>query len=430
MTVKIRQLIVGSIYFLVFLLPWSASWIWREVYWSGAKWQAGTRLFFATEILIWLIFAFSAAFYLTVAKTSRVFKNVKPGWRSPQIMAVVFLLWAGLTVFWSPDYFLALFGWGKLATAIILFCLILKFKLSRRWLAWSLALAAVGQSFLAIFQFFQQRVAANKWLGMAEQLPEVLGTAITGDGFSRWLRAYGSFNHPNILGGFLALGLCLIFYLYLKSASVIERRLSLFAAGLTAAGLFFSFSRGAGLALGVAFIVQLVIISLKERARQKKALFFMAYCLMVWLALALIFWPLLAGRLTVNDRLENKSISERLTGLNEGLTMISQSWLRGGGIANYTYWLYRQNTDWPGWVYQPVHNFYLLIWAELGLVGLLIFGWFLALIIFLIFKQRCYYGAGLLLILLLVGFFDHYWWTDYGGRMVFWFSLAWILRGS
>ncbi len=60
---------------------------------------------------------------------------------------------------------------------------------------------------------------------------------------------------------------------------------------------------------------------------------------------------------------------------------------------------------------QPVHNIFLLVAAEAGLVGLLIFLWFLT----LTFRKQLGVGNwGLitsLLVILVLGMTDHYWLT-------------------
>ncbi|MDA3802555.1 MAG: hypothetical protein PF488_01490, partial [Patescibacteria group bacterium] len=69
---------------------------------------------------------------------------------------------------------------------------------------------------LAIYQFLTQSSFSFKYLGLAKHSPDVLGTSVVESATGRWLRAYGGFDHPNILGGVLAFSLILGLYLLVR----------------------------------------------------------------------------------------------------------------------------------------------------------------------------------------------------------------------
>ena len=75
-----------------------------------------------------------------------------------------------------------------------------------------------------------------------------------------------------------------------------------------------------------------------------------------------------------------------------------------------------------GWLHQPVHNIYLLIAAETGLLGLMAFLFFLYLLIKK--KPRLTIFCLLLVSFLIIGLFDHFFWTLQQGQMVFWLILG------
>ena len=80
---------------------------------------------------------------------------------------------------------------------------------------------------------------------------------------------------------------------------------------------------------------------------------------------------------------------------------------------------------------RPVHNLYLTVAVETGLVGLLIFLIFIFYIIirnskFLIPKSETGIFLLMFLSLLLFGFFDHFLWTLRPGLLMFW-SLVGLL---
>jgi len=60
---------------------------------------------------------------------------------------------------------------------------------------------------------------------------------------------------------------------------------------------------------------------------------------------------------------------------------------------------------------QPVHNIFLLVAAETGLVGLVIFLWFLILTFKKLLITNYYLLITALIVILVLGLFDHYWLT-------------------
>ena len=57
--------------------------------------------------------------------------------------------------------------------------------------------------------------------------------------------------------------------------------------------------------------------------------------------------------------------------LRKAKEIIKDNWLIGVGIGNYTFALRAKYPEIKVWELQPVHNTYLLILAELGVVGFL-----------------------------------------------------------
>jgi len=84
--------------------------------------------------------------------------------------------------------------------------------------------------------------------------------------------------------------------------------------------------------------------------------------------------PLVKTRLGIGEvqRLEAKSNTERISSIQESSTIIKDHPLLGVGLGNYTHYLRQQDSNQPAWSYQPVHNGYLLLFAELGFIGFII----------------------------------------------------------
>jgi O-antigen ligase len=149
-------------------------------------------------------------------------------------------------------------------------------------------------------------------------------------------------------------------------------------------------------------------------------------------AVVIIGWSLsgpIVTRLSGQERLEINSIQLRLTYTDQAFELMRQHWIGGVGIGQYTMAVYEEiDHTWPGYVYQPVHNLFLLIFTELGAVGASIFCMMLvALAYHLRFVPNdlgkvtvIASGAGVLVISL----FDHYSWTHYSGVMMLWLVMG------
>jgi O-antigen ligase len=167
----------------------------------------------------------------------------------------------------------------------------------------------------------------------------------------------------------------------------------------------------------------------RKRIKEKKEikyLFALSLALIVMaVSLAIIFQPLLRSRLSGTDRLEVKSNTQRVNSLTESWQIITKHESLGVGLGNYLPAIYHAKPNLPGWSYEPAHNIYLLIWAELGGFGLIVFFTIYVLIFVRSWRQKNYLFLSLILCLGIAGLFDHYFWTQYVGLILWW--LSWFL---
>jgi O-antigen ligase len=226
----------------------------------------------------------------------------------------------------------------------------------------------------------------------------------------RWLRAYGTLPHPNLLGGVLAVYMGVVLERYIANG----RRVCLGISAVGAATAFLTFSRGAwvGLALlGACLLLMLPRAGLR-RAREVLAVAGLAFG-----ALALGFGPIVlarVGAVPAPIKLEARSTGERLQLLRYGLQAIREHPL-GLGAGTFAEWVYRI----PGQPapFEPVHNVPMLVAAEIGIPGALAGGALLGLTGWRIWQRRRAMGlteaawAATLVSALAMGLVDHYWWT-------------------
>jgi len=120
--------------------------------------------------------------------------------------------------------------------------------------------------------------------------------------------------------------------------------------------------------------------------------------------------------------------------MNEWKDVVSGNVLNGVGVGNYVVAL---ENEYPGrevYAYQPVHNVYLLILGEIGIIGVLFILLWAASIDRYNYSQIPRVPAvGALAMgnaILVIGFFDHYIWSLWPGLALLAFVMAMTLRLS
>jgi len=416
----LKAIIEKLIWLYVLLLPLQTVFIFDEKFINGTKWHYGTGVFYATEILLVFVAVLSLAQLIKSEGLALAGFFTKNNILKKATIACLWLLafWSGLSILWSAEKSAAFYLWLNLLEGVALFLIILYLKIDKNKLLWPLALTAGLQGLLAGWQFVTQSIAENKWLGIATHEASQLGEIVIENSDGRWLRAYGTFSHPNILGGFCVFGLLATLELS-RSAKKQHQLILMIVAMANALGIFFSFSRSAWLAATIATAI-IIVRSIKEK--NCLTIKTLAAASIVLIFLSVTFSSFVLARSNFANRLEQISLNERSAQIEESLKIFRSSHWLGVGINNYTATLASSYPDLPAYSLQPVHNLYLLILAELGIVGFLAFTFFI--IFFLLQgKSRCDRLIWLAP-LLIIGLFDHYLWTQYAGIALFWLVLT------
>jgi len=420
---------------LVLILPWSTRWILHPGELGGEFWEYGTISIYLSDIVLLLS---CLAVKLGEVSSPRIStkdssKKYYLGWLSGLwLISAVSLLVNGVSWSLVIFYLLRLIIWSGGWYFLL-------GHLKWPWPRWATLFLAslIVPALLGLGQFIGQDASGNKWLGLASHHPGDLGVAViestnaAGEVTGRWLRAYGSFDHPNILGALMAIAIILIMVASQYYESNLSRFLLFASVGLWSLTALVSWSRTAWLAILFGWLISLMLIGRKDRHRRQ---FLVVFLLGLLLWSGLWFWPfkdLGRSRVSGEPRLEQKSLVERKESYGEALRIIREHLWLGVGLGNYTGFLSRQNeTIGPAWNYQPVHNSFLLIISEIGLLG---FVWLAVGLVMLLRsaskRSEIIWPLGVSFIWLLL--MDHWWWSLHSGIVYFWLvisSLYWISR--
>ena len=407
---------------LLILAPFGTRYIWSRGEIAGFPVEAGTLSLFATQLLA-IIFAVVAA-----AQSSREQRADLAA--RPEVLvaasAAAVVLFASLAS--GP-----VSGWNLLAGSWVILGVLVLAGVRLAGVSFLTAAAAIVvsaslQAALAVAQFLSQSAVGTKWLGMAPHEAAVAGSYVVETASGRWLRAYGSLSHPNVLGFFLIIGIFFAVGLLVSlPAGRRARRLAAAALPLLAAGVFFSFSKSAVLALIIGLTL-LVFWSVRSSKPSFRPVFRSVLVLAaVGLLLGVIFSAVVFTRLSGAGRLEARSYDDRRAQIREAAEIVADHPLWGVGMGEMPLALERDYADGrPGWGYEPVHDVYLLSLSEVGLFGLM--AW-LAILTLAIHRsaaaaRRGSVGAAILGACLAavaaVSFVDHFLWSSWFGQLMFW----------
>lgn len=267
------------------------------------------------------------------------------------------------------------------------------------------------QSALAIYQFVFQK-SFGLWL-LGERSFDASTPSIAHADFfdSLLLRPYGTFPHPNVLGAYLVIFLIIVLGEPLNKTSL--TKLNLLAKSALIASVLATVLTNSKTAISV--LLMYVLLTLRSL---KKFVYLALFLLLAFFAYINF---LSYSHLT--------SIAERLLLFSASFKIALTSPIFGIGHSNFIPELAKLNLYSIGEVrlLQPVHNVFLLILSENGVVGLILFGFYLL----AISKSALRLQKLVLFFSLLIYFsVDHFLWTLHQGQFLFAITTAYILSSQ
>jgi len=370
--------------FLVLLLPFQLG----RHFWPNFSFVMGLRVdylsptIYLTDILVFLILGIWG-----LEKSKIQIKNLKFLFFFTSIF--IFLL---ANCFFAKNQGAAIYKLVKIIEFSLLGLYIAKNHYSLSTIHYPLTFAVIYSSLIAIAQFFKQTSLNGVFYWLGERTFNLATPGIAKGSFFGYLllRPYATFSHPNVLAGFVLVAFILSApFVYQKNKLLFTFYFLLFTFTI-----FISFSQAVwlvGLTLSLWRLRDLKINKWLKGAVYGGTIFLLIFYL--------IKVPIF----------NEESFSQRLELSKIAFQLIKQNPFIGVGLNNFIVNLPKFQQGQTLWL-QPVHNIYLLIVSETGIVGLLIFLWFLFLTFCRPLTHRLSLFASLTAILLL-GLFDHYWFT-------------------
>ena len=384
---------------LVFVLPTQLA----IHFWPDQSLVNGIRVDYLS-IAIYLsdlvILAFVGHFFLL--KTNR---QLLAGFVKRNIYIVFFsTLLVLLNTFISQEPLIAFVRWLKIGEWGLLIFVLINLKIDvEKEIQTPLAISVLGIVAIGLIQVYLGRTIGGALYLLGERTFNVYTPGISLINFwgNSFLRMYSIFPHPNALGAYL-LVLVPLFFVWLKKEQKLLNYLGLIGCFV---GIIFAFSVNVYLSFVLTLITYFWI---RHCERSLNCITIFVTTIVVTSLLLMIT----ANQLIDLKYLFTESISNRLMLSRVGGLVFSQSPFLGIGLNNFLYFIpkYSSLTGFV-WLLQPVHNMFIYLLVETGLIGLLVVFW--TLIKFakhLVINNRGVF-LFIYILILMTGFNDHYWIT-------------------
>ncbi len=371
-------------YLLIFLLPAQIGYH----FWPSWSFVLGRRVdYLSPTIYLTDLVLLALCLSWVIETRGKGLNSVFHRYRLWYVVGAIFVV---LNIFFAQDWHIALYHWVKVVELGFVGYYMVKAKFTVFDIQPTLAAAVVYASLIGLAQALLQRSVGGPFWFLGERTftvdtPGIARAVINGQ---EWLRAYSTFPHPNVFAGFLALTIPLLSMSVGKAKMKITKMLVITAVVLGSIALVLTFSRSALIvsALGVSWIFR------------KKQKFLFLFPLLLLFVLPFSFQE---ESYVVRNQLNMSAIQMTLSHPFFGV-----------GLGNFLVSLPEVLPTRTIYFLQPVHNIYLLLLAEIGILGSL--GCIYLLIRTL--KHITWYPP--ILGILLLGFVDHYFLTLQQGRIM------------
>ncbi|MBI4079184.1 MAG: O-antigen ligase family protein [Candidatus Levybacteria bacterium] len=407
------QLLEKTTYFLILLfLPTQLG----KHFWPSWSYVSGLRIdylsptIYFTDILIMLLFS---VVIIQHVKAMR-FSSAKQEIRNSNLPIVgLWLATIVIGILLSKNVLGGFYGSLKLLEFSFFSLYTAKHVKSIAAVAVPLAIGVLFESSLAFVQVFLQGSIGGLfyWFGertLSSQTPGVANASLNG---SLFLRPYATFSHPNVLAGYLIIAMTIV--VSHVTCHMLRVKKSFYTASLVfgTLAIFLTLSR-----VAIVIWASLLIISVFKSIRAKKTI------ISTLLIIAAIFFFTPLSTRFFQSSLSGESLQLRISLSQNALAMIRDHPIFGVGLYNFIPTLPFYQHAWSAPLFssfQPVHNIFLLVATETGVLGLIFFAWFIVKTCKRLQFQISNFKFQILFVVLVLGMFDHYFLTLQQGQLLF-----------
>ena len=417
--IKVLAPLEKSIYwFLVFLLPTQLSYH----FWPDSSFVFGIRVdylsptIYLTDILVcFLLFVSYPKFKPWI---DRCLKTNHP--RSKFVkLTIITIAFIFINTFWAKEPLVAIFKWIKIFEIVLLGIYVYINKRFYKTTLNALYYSIIFFGLLGIAQFLLQGTVGKIFYLFGERSFSVStpGVALAFLRGRDYLRAYSTFPHPNAFAGFLGVGSLLVMILNSRLRIIENKKLLPFV--LVASLVFIlTFSLGAIISGGATLFCYIVLRN--KRHTVLKMVRYIFYIIIILSVLTIVLQKQIKNNLVLSE-----SSALRIQQAGVAGKMFIKRPLFGVGVNNFIPSIGENMVLGTSLFLQPVHNIYLLLLTETGLVG---FTMFMYLFMKLIKGKTNVIYLLPIVFILSTGFFDHYWFTLQQNQLLIPFVLGIFLN--
>lgn len=423
-------------YLLVLFLPTQFG----KHFWPNFSYVYGIRidylsptLYFTDILIIGLVLSWILESLVSASGLSQAVKTVKSN--IVKLLIIFFLvLFLLVGIFRSSNPSAGIYGIIKFLEYVFLFSYTAKnFRILNGFVLFSTFIFGVlFESLLTIAQYVNQGSMGGVLYFLGErsfnsQTPGIANASINGQLF---LRPYATFSHPNVLAGYLFVFMVLIFSYAKKKFFKQQNKVVFFSLLFGLLALFLTMSRVSIFAWSTVVIFFLahsfwkktrMVSTKKASLRQIKN----KILLLLFLIVTLFIFTFPIGLRFFQFSFSDQTVVQRKILIQDSIAMFQQDPVFGVGLNNFLVNLPFVQKQYGETLYiQPVHNIYLLVLSETGIVGLVLFLYFLWNTYKRLKKNTNPELLALFFLILFLGFFDHYFFTLQQGQLMFTITLG------
>lgn len=393
-------------------------------FWPDFAYVSGIRVDYLSPTLYLTDVFIIVLFVTALPSLVKYFKEKKHKFSPWLVVALLSLI---ISTLLASHIFPAFYGLVKVLEFVFLTIMVRKLINPHDFKVISIILsfAVLLEGSLVLWQFIKQSSVGGAWylLGERSFTSGTVGISTATILGKEYLRAYGSFPHPNVLAFFMLIAsLFLLVSTQKLSGSILKFWFWLmFVYSVTS--LVLTFSRLPILL----FFLSILGLSYKSLVTKRMALI---------IALsALLLVGLLFQRFSISAL--SYDLNARISLSEIGIKILSENLFYGVGLLNYFYYQLSYQREITHLLLQPIHNIYLLVLVQLGLLG------FIPLIKICYVSLKRIIGilttsknkfkivsALLALSLLIIGLADHYFITLQQGVLMTAFIFGWLWTDS